>query len=290
MITQASSQLAPAVALVQLHHEYPDLPDADWYIPADAPVLRGFLKEDHEPFRSLSAYADILGGSITPGADYQHDGRTLRPHRLTAVWRDVQITVSVSVPVVVQPAALVRGADGSRWRREGSDPITGEACYVLDGTVAPVPGMVMIREGELREAVGDLTGCEPTDEPVPYVLTNRGAVAAGWDSMLNAHYIHPDVGEDSPAALLALRLRQSQPDVTATEVHGPTSLSVTVRPQSLDCWNWWMARFAVSPETVTHQGTVTTGQGQHRDVTVHLAGSGIPQMLAPAATAARSEQ
>lgn len=88
------------------------------------------------------------------------------------------------------------------------------------------------------------------------------------------HVIAPDVDEASPAADLALRLRESQPDVTDTDVRTATEVQVTVRPQSPDCLRWWLARFEVDPRTGAYVGDTYAAQGHRGDVTVYLVVTG----------------
>ncbi|MGW4300375.1 hypothetical protein ACWEHT_11420 [Streptomyces sp. NPDC004646] len=89
-----------------------------------------------------------------------------------------------------------------------------------------------------------------------------------------------DVDLDSPAAQLAHRLRTSQHDVTATEVTDPAALGITVRPQSLACWRWWLGRLGIDPSTLTTSGSSVSGTGRHQDVTVHLRGEDVGELLA----------
>lgn len=94
--------------------------------------------------------------------------------------------------------------------------------------------------------------------------------------------LREDIPEDSPAALLALKLRTSQPDVVSTEVLGAQTLRITIKPQSLDCWNWWQRRFNVDVHSVTSRGSVATATGQRNGVTLHFAAEGVPAMQAAA--------
>ncbi|MET9952362.1 hypothetical protein ABZ135_12545 [Streptomyces sp. NPDC006339] len=56
-----------------------------------------------------------------------------------------------------ESSALVRAADGSRWRPAGRTP-TGEQMYVLDGVDPETCARwVRARESELVELVGELT-------------------------------------------------------------------------------------------------------------------------------------
>jgi hypothetical protein len=88
-----------------------------------------------------------------------------------------------------------------------------------------------------------------------------------------------DVDLDSPAARLGLMLRTSQHDVIATEIPDGDTLGLTVRPQSLDCWRWWMGRMGVTPAAVVTDGEAVTATGSCEGVTVHLRGEGVPELL-----------
>ncbi|MEV7584425.1 hypothetical protein [Streptomyces erythrochromogenes] len=90
-------------------------------------------------------------------------------------------------------------------------------------------------------------------------------------TLVERHIVASGVGGDSPAAALARRLRESQPDVIGTNVLTASDVQVTVRPQSGDCLLWWLGRFKADPETGTDQGgNVYAVRGHHEDVTVHL--------------------
>lgn len=87
------------------------------------------------------------------------------------------------------------------------------------------------------------------------------------------HTIDPDVAEDSPAADLALRLRTSQPDVLETAVRSATEVRITVRPQSVDCLRWWLAKFKArpaAPSVGNYKDGVYRVRGGHKDVVVDL--------------------
>lgn len=91
--------------------------------------------------------------------------------------------------------------------------------------------------------------------------------------------INLDVDYDSPAAILAASLRDSQPDVMATDVPDPTTLGLTVRPQSIDCWRWWLGRLNVPINLAKVEGDAVTGTGHYKGVTIQLRGDGVPALL-----------
>ena len=115
--------------------------------------------------------------------------------------------------------------------------------------------------------------------PVEYALTDQAGPAdrtiSEYDGCTSS--IHPEVEEDSPAALLALELRGTQPDVVATDVPTRTHLTLTVRPQSLHGWRWWRRKFAVG--SVLRHGHVVTGTGRYGEITVQLHGENAGELL-----------
>jgi hypothetical protein len=119
-------------------------------------------------------------------------------------------------------------------------------------------------------------------EPVPYAVPAEVEVTH-TDGCLTRTGL--DVDLDSPAARLGLQLRASQYDVIATDVPDTTTLGLTVRPQSLDCWRWWVARMGVPADSLTTQGDAVTGTGTCEGVTVHLRGEGVPELLTDQAAA-----
>ncbi|MFF5891216.1 hypothetical protein ACFY72_20895 [Streptomyces globisporus] len=95
-----SPQLGAATALVQLLSENPGLPRATWYV--DGVTLHGHLHD--AGFEELGVYADLLGGSIRPEAEYELRGVMVRPHYLRATWRDVPVRIVVLVPLAADAA------------------------------------------------------------------------------------------------------------------------------------------------------------------------------------------
>ncbi|MCL6733337.1 hypothetical protein [Streptomyces neyagawaensis] len=117
-------------------------------------------------------------------------------------------------------------------------------------------------------------------EPVSYALTEQ---AGPVDRHISEYAgcrsaIHPEVEEDSPAALLALELRGTH-DVTATDVPTRTHLTLTVRPLSLLGWQWWLDKMSVSASTILRHGPVVTGTGHYGEITVHLRGENVGDLL-----------
>ncbi|MFF9215572.1 hypothetical protein [Streptomyces viridosporus] len=89
-----------------------------------------------------------------------------------------------------------------------------------------------------------------------------------------------DVDLEAPAALLAQELRTRQPDVVATDIPTATYLGLTVRPQSLHAWRWWLDTLGIAAESVTVQGSAAYAVGEKDGVAVQICGDGVPALLA----------
>ncbi|WP_439947263.1 hypothetical protein [Streptomyces sp. BBFR109] len=100
MATSSQTQLSAALALAQLLQEHPTLPVAGWSIDSIFPVLHGHVHE--EDMAALAAFAEVLGGSIRPNHEYEYQGRKVRSHRLSAVWRDVRVEIAIVLPVAAE--------------------------------------------------------------------------------------------------------------------------------------------------------------------------------------------
>lgn len=100
-MANSTSQLSAATALVQLIQEHPELHAAEWSFGSVVPKLHGFLYQGD--LASLSAYVDVVGGSVSADdTTYEDRGVTLRRHLLRAVWRDVPVEIVVSLPVAAE--------------------------------------------------------------------------------------------------------------------------------------------------------------------------------------------
>ncbi|MBL3669102.1 hypothetical protein JL475_24525 [Streptomyces sp. M2CJ-2] len=88
-----------------------------------------------------------------------------------------------------------------------------------------------------------------------------------------------DVDLESPAVLLANEFRMRQPDVVATEIPTATFLGLTVQPQSLHSWRWWLDTLNIAAEAVTTQGNAAHAVGEKDGVAVQLCGDGVPALL-----------
>ncbi|MEU2780586.1 hypothetical protein [Streptomyces sp. NPDC007110] len=122
--------------------------------------------------------------------------------------------------------------------------------------------------------------------PIGYAVVGPGVdidEAAGVQTTTYAQCtsrIDVNVDLGCPAALLADELRMRQPDVVATDVPSATYLGLTVRPQSLHAWRWWLDRLHVAADGVTYQGDSAYGIGTVGDVAVHVRGDGVPELAA----------
>ncbi|MFF3928619.1 hypothetical protein [Streptomyces hirsutus] len=127
------------------------------------------------------------------------------------------------------------------------------------------------------------------DAPVQYAIVGTEVdETAGVSTTTYAQCtsrINVLVDEDSPAALLAAKFRSRQPDVVATDVPSATYLGLTVRPQSLHAWAWWVHRLALDPSALTRQDNAVYGVGSVGRVAVHVCGDGVPELLTDTAAA-----
>ncbi|MYR46748.1 hypothetical protein [Streptomyces sp. SID5910] len=104
MKTQPIPQLGPATALVQLLTEHPELPATEWSMSSVMPELRGFVYG--AGMQALAEYAAVLGGTIRAAENTYVDQRQeVRAHRLSSVWRDVPVVITVSLPVAAEAVA-----------------------------------------------------------------------------------------------------------------------------------------------------------------------------------------
>lgn len=120
--------------------------------------------------------------------------------------------------------------------------------------------------------------------PVAYAVVGPDVdVEAGVQTTTYAQCVSRiglDVDLDSPSAVLADQLRMRQPDVTATDIPSPMYLGLTVRPQSLHAWRWWLDKLHIAADAVTSQGNSAYGMGVVDGVAVHVRGDGVPTLLA----------
>lgn len=146
----------------------------------------------------------------------------------------------------------------------------------LESLALELTGPVRALIAEALAAVGD-------DAPVRYAVASGEFEESEFAGCLRR--VGLDVDLDSPAATLAERLRSTQHDVVSTEVPDGTTLGITVRPQSLACWHWWLGTLGVTPNSVTVDGQAAVGTGSCKGVIVHLRGEGVPELLTDHAAA-----
>ncbi|MCX4993796.1 hypothetical protein [Streptomyces longwoodensis] len=137
----------------------------------------------------------------------------------------------------------------------------------------------------VRALCAESAAAAAEDAPVRYAVAHQDdgptdvevTEYAGRVSRIGA-----DVDADSPAATLAAHFREHQHDVVVTDVPTATYLGLTVRPQSLTSWEWWLEHCGVAADAVTVQGTDAYAVGVVGDVAVQLCGVGVGLMLAEA--------
>lgn len=134
--------------------------------------------------------------------------------------------------------------------------------------------------GPVRALIAEALAAARDDSPVLYAIAEPAPDSGEFEESEFAGCtarVGLDVDLDSPAETIAAKARR-QPDVTGTETTGAHTLGITVEPQSLDAWRWWLHHFQIDPATVALVGTVATATGTKRGVTVHLRGDGVPEM------------
>lgn len=119
-MNEPNPQIAPAMALVQLLTEHPNLPAANWSVDAYNGSLHGHLHV--ESFGALNAYVRLMGGSVRASKRTRLAGdHEVRTHWLSTRWRDVPVEVAIALPV---PASLPCPGDGqlAEQAHQANDP------------------------------------------------------------------------------------------------------------------------------------------------------------------------
>lgn len=140
--------------------------------------------------------------------------------------------------------------------------------------------------GPVRALIAEALADVGETTPVRYAVTAPADEVAVSEYAGCTTVVGLDVDLDSPAADLADHLRAKQYDVTATEVSGPATLGLTVCPQSLTCWSWWVHRLNLRVDTICTDGDSVTATGSYRGVAINLRGEGVPELLADREAAA----
>jgi len=157
-------------------------------------------------------------------------------------------------------------------------------------TSTQLEGLALELTGPVRALIAEALAEAGDDSPVRYAVTS-GEPTPDAPEFEESEYagcitrVGLDVDLDSPAGTLAAKCRR-QPDVTALELRDAHTIGVTVVPQSLDAWRWWLFQLGVDPSTVVMAGTVATATGCKDGVTVHLSGDDVPELYADRGAAA----
>ncbi|MBA4865978.1 hypothetical protein H1V43_32465 [Streptomyces sp. PSKA54] len=97
-------QLGPAMALVALLKEHPELPRVDWSVSTSG-FLSGTHVADYDARPLMDAYAAVIGGTPIEST-YSRGGDERHTFHLMTDWRDVHFDLWVSCPAsVVQAVA-----------------------------------------------------------------------------------------------------------------------------------------------------------------------------------------
>ncbi len=154
-------------------------------------------------------------------------------------------------------------------------------------TVAHLEGLALELTGPVRALIAEALAEASTDSPVRYAVVDRQVTGREVDAETGVETteyagcvsrISLDVDVDSPAATLAAELRRHH-DVVITDVPNGTCLGLTVRSRTVQAWQWWLKKFAISADTVTVQGTDAYAAGVVGDVAVHLCGEDTGTLL-----------
>ncbi|MFI1723878.1 hypothetical protein [Streptomyces sp. NPDC020489] len=152
-------------------------------------------------------------------------------------------------------------------------------------TAQHLEALALEMAGPVRALIAEALADVRETTPVRYAVTALTGEVAVSEYAGCTTAVGLDVDLDSPAADLAARLRASQHDVTATEVRDRTTLGLTVRPQSLTCWSWWVHRLNVRVDDMRTDGDSVTATGSYRGVAINLRGEGVPDLLTDRAAA-----
>ncbi|WP_406157683.1 hypothetical protein [Streptomyces canus] len=141
--------------------------------------------------------------------------------------------------------------------------------------------------GPVHALIAEALANAGDDSPVQYAVAEQAAQDSEYDVSEFAGCTTRtalDVDLDSPAGTVAFKCRR-QPDVTAIEIRDAHTIAVTVDPQSLDAWRWWLHQFHIAPDTVVLEQTAATATGSKDGATVHLRGDRVPALYTDRAAA-----
>jgi hypothetical protein len=158
------------------------------------------------------------------------------------------------------------------------------ATGILDLPLTPPQREALALEltGPVRALIAEALANTGDDSPVPYAVAVRDVdEEAGIETIRYGNCVSRiglDVDLDSPAAVLAAKLREEN-DVIATDVPTGAYLGLTVRPRTVQAWQWWLRKLAISRDAVTVQDAHTYAVGERDGVAVHLRGEDTAHLL-----------
>ncbi|MDT6983697.1 hypothetical protein ACFSUJ_11985 [Streptomyces lusitanus] len=147
-------------------------------------------------------------------------------------------------------------------------PLTAQHLEALAVELTPAVKALLAEQADVQASAA----------PVGYAVVETEGVRTTTYAQCTSR-IDVNVDEDSPAALLAATFRTRQPDVTATDVPSATYLGLTVHPQSLHAWAWWVERLHLDPAALTRRDSSVYGIGHVDGVAVHVRGEGVPELM-----------
>jgi len=135
----------------------------------------------------------------------------------------------------------------------------------------------------LRALCAEVQADAADDAPIRYAVAESVSVdeQAGVETTEYAgciRRISVDVDHDSPAAVLAERLRRHH-DVVVTDIPNAAYLGLTIRPKTAAAWRWWLKTLSIPATSVTVQGTDAYASCEVDGVAVHLCGEDTGTLL-----------
>lgn len=82
------------------------------------------------------------------------------------------------------------------------------------------------------------------------------------------------------SAFLANKLIETHKDVVSAEPVDAATLDLTVQPENLGSWDWWLGRLHIPTGTTTYRGSYATAKGSFGRVQVLLTGLGVGELMA----------